>query len=115
MPLKTFECCGSRYEDLIGSTISDAGSGKCPKCGEPGKEIPSRFGFTGLLNEHLMDPVERQMLLDNRAMLEQMHISGDVDDGTLKIAESGPNEFRPFNNDSFDRKTAKEEAKVIGA
>lgn len=113
MPLKTFECCGSRYEDLISSTISDSGQGLCPKCGKMGHEIPSRFGFRGLLNEHTMDPVERQMLLNNKQMLEQMHVSGDVDDGSYKIAEKGPAEFRPFGNDSFDRKKAKEEARLI--
>jgi hypothetical protein len=114
MPLIAYECaCGHRYEDLTGSTISDTGSGACPKCGRPGNAVPSRFGFTGLLNEHLMDPVERQMLENNRAMLEQMHVSGDVDDGSFKIAEKGPAQFRPFGNDSFDRKKAMEEVRVI--
>lgn len=113
MPLKTFQCCGFRYEDLVGNTISSSGTGKCPTCGSQGVEIPSSFAFNGCLNSHLMDPVEREMLLNNKQMLEQMHLSGDVDDGSYKIAESGPAEFRPFNNDSFDRKKAKEEAKVM--
>jgi hypothetical protein len=113
MPLRTYECCGSRYEDLTGNTISSAGTGKCPVCGSQGKEIPSSFGFTGCLNPHLMDPVERQMLINNRLMMEQMHFAGDVDDGSYKITESGPSEFRPFGNDAHDRKKAKEEARVI--
>jgi hypothetical protein len=114
MPVLTFECCGRRYDDLKSFSTANPDLGKCPVCGKVGRQVPTRPAVhRGSVNEHLMDPAERQMLLDNKAMLEQMHISGDVDDGSFKVTEKGPNEFRPFGNDSFDRKKAKEEAQVI--
>lgn len=113
MPLLTFECCGCRYDDLKSFSTANPDLGKCPKCGEIGRQVPTKSAPVKTTNEHLMDPLELQMLQSNKEMLEKMHISGDVDDGSFKVMEKGPNEFRPFNNDSFDRKKAIEEARVI--
>jgi hypothetical protein len=113
MPLLTFECCGQRYDDLKSFSVSNPDLGKCPKCGNLGVQVPTKSAPIKSTNEHLMDPVELQMLLENKSMLEQIIISGDADDGSFKITEKGPNEFKPFGNDSFDRKKAIEDAKVI--
>lgn len=112
MPVLTFECC-TRWDDLKSFSTGNPDLGKCPVCGKQGKQVPTNCAPIKNTNPHLMDPVERQMLLQNKEMLEQMHLSGDVDTGAYKVAEAGPNEFRPFNNDSFDRKRAIEDSKAM--
>jgi hypothetical protein len=114
MPIQAFECCGKRWEDLKSFSTPNPDFGKCPVCGKDASVIPSKpSSHRGSVNEHLMDPGELEMVRNNRTMLEKMHLSGDVDDGSYKIVEKGPNEFRPFGNDAFERKKAKEDAKVI--
>ncbi len=105
MPLVAYLCaCGTSYEELEANGYAPSW---CPSCG--GKERswkPSRFGFTGLINEHMMDPLEVQAVLENKKMHETMILSGSRDNGEYMVKESGPSWSRPFNNDSLERKQA---------
>lgn len=116
MALIELKCgaCERFFTDLEGATISNTTFGICPHCGATkGERMVSSFSFTGGFNEHLIDPKERQMILANRKMHEDMITSGSRDIGDHSIVEKGPNWSRPFGNSATDRKAAIENAKLI--
>jgi hypothetical protein len=116
VPIVAYSCpCGRLYDVLDGSTIKDGGEAVCPDCGasEGQEKQLGTFAFKGDFRPEHMDPVEKQMILDNRAMHERMILTGARDTGEMTVKESGPDWTRPFGNNEFARKKAIEDSKVL--
>ena len=114
MPLITLKChCGRVYDDLVGSTIQSTGDSYCPSCGstERQERLPTKAVFRGDFGRP-KDPLEEQALLENRKFQEGLILSGSRDLGEYDVTERGPDEYRPFGNDTFERKKAIEEHKT---
>ena len=114
MPLITLECpCGRVYDDLVGLTIQNTGESFCPSCGsnEGQKRLPTKAVFKGDFGRP-KDPLEEQALLENRKFQEDLILTGSRDLGEYDVTERGPDEYRPFGNDTFTRKKAIEERKA---
>lgn len=111
MPIVTFDCrCGHRYDDLVGMGHPDS---PCPKCGTLDRTaIPSKCAFKGDFGRP-KDPLEEQALRENRRFQEELILSGARDLGEFNVKEQGPDEYRPFGNDSLARKQAIENDKLI--
>lgn len=83
----------------------------CEKCGLKGETdfaAPGRLTIHTGINEHLLDPLEKQFWMENRRDLEDKHLSGDRYTERYDFIEKGPKEFRPFGGDDMARKQAEE-------
>lgn len=111
MPLVRYECkCGVQYDDLVGMGYE---SSPCPQCGSlDRKPLPSTCVFKGDFGRP-KDPLEHQALMENRHFQEELILSGARDLGEFDVKEAGPDEYRPFGNDSLTRKQAIENDKLI--